>query len=126
KACPECQVTSSYYIPHKYWVSDADEKEKLIKTFKERMGKIRCKFFVRNHGHCPFKSDCIYLHELPASRLPQRRRQRPRMPVEFSPSLSESSDEENEWGLNPPLMETDFWYSSHGHEILFTDFSDSD
>ncbi|XP_010125032.1 PREDICTED: probable E3 ubiquitin-protein ligase makorin-1 [Chlamydotis macqueenii] len=70
KACPECQVTSSYYIPHKYWVSEADEKEKLIETFKARMGKIRCKFFVRSHGHCPFKSDCIYLHELPTSRLP--------------------------------------------------------
>ncbi|NWH60141.1 MKRN1 ligase, partial [Geococcyx californianus] len=93
RACPECRVVSSYYIPHKYWVSDVGEKEKLIKTFKARMGKIRCKFFVR--GFCPFKSDCIYLHELPAGRLRHRRRQRPRMPV-FSPSSSESSDEEDE------------------------------
>ncbi|NXU28473.1 MKRN1 ligase, partial [Thalassarche chlororhynchos] len=96
KACPECRVTSSYYIPHKYWVSDVVEKEKLIETFKARMGKIRCKFFVRNRGRCPFKSDCIYLHELPAGRLPRRRRQRLRMPVEFSPSPSESSDDEDE------------------------------
>ncbi|NWW93743.1 MKRN1 ligase, partial [Rhynochetos jubatus] len=81
KACPECRVSSSYYIPHKYWVSDAAEKEKLIETFKARTRKIRCKFFVRNWGHCPFKSDCIYLHELPAGRLPRRQRQRPRMPV---------------------------------------------
>ncbi|NWI26432.1 MKRN2 ligase, partial [Sula dactylatra] len=96
KACPECRVTSSYYIPHKYWVSDAAEKAKLIETFKARTGKIRCKFFVRNRGRCPFKSDCIYLHELPAGRPSQRRRQRPRMPIEFSPSPSESSDEEDE------------------------------
>ncbi|NXE81142.1 MKRN2 ligase, partial [Cochlearius cochlearius] len=123
KACPECRVTSSYYIPHKYWVSDVGEKEKLIETFKARTGKIRCKFFVRNRGRCPFKSDCIYLHELPAGWLPRRRRQRPRVPVvsggsairgagalrgsrpglilspvlqEFSPSSSESSDEEDE------------------------------
>ncbi|NXG62913.1 MKRN2 ligase, partial [Hemiprocne comata] len=75
KACPECRVTSSYYIPHKYWVSDAAEKEKLIKSFKARTGKIRCKFFVRNRGHCPFKSDCIYLHERPPGRPPRRRRQ---------------------------------------------------
>ncbi|NXL08270.1 MKRN1 ligase, partial [Mesembrinibis cayennensis] len=74
KACPECRVTSSYYIPHKYWVSDVGEKEKLIEKFKARTGKIRCKFFVRNRGRCPFKSDCIYLHELPAGRLLQQRR----------------------------------------------------
>ncbi|NWX03894.1 MKRN1 ligase, partial [Caloenas nicobarica] len=96
KACPECRVTSSYYIPHKYWISDRAEKEKLIETFKARTGKIRCKFFVRNRGRCPFKSDCIYLHELPAGRPPQHRRQRLRVPVEFSPSPSESSDEEDE------------------------------
>ncbi|KAK1187103.1 MKRN1 ligase, partial [Pygoscelis papua] len=95
KACPECRVTSSYYIPHKYWVSDVGEKEKLIETFKARTGKIRCKFFARNRGRCPFKLDCIYLHELPAGRQPWRRRQRPRVPV-FSPSPSESSDEEDE------------------------------
>ncbi|XP_069627992.1 probable E3 ubiquitin-protein ligase makorin-1 [Haliaeetus albicilla] len=120
KACPECRVTSSYYIPHKYWVSDAGEKEKLIETFKARTGKMRCKFFVQNHGHCPFKSDCIYLHELPAGRLP-------RIPIEFSPSL-ESFDEEDdeicvlEWAVT--LTEADFRYSRNGYEMLFN-FSNS-
>ena len=38
RACPECRITSSYYIPNKHWVSDAEEKEKLIKTFKARTG----------------------------------------------------------------------------------------
>ncbi|XP_072701138.1 uncharacterized protein [Ciconia boyciana] len=128
KACPECRVTSSYYIPHKYWVSDVGEKAKLIETFKARTGKIRCKFFVRNRGHCPFKSDCIYLHELPAGRLPRHRRQRPR----FSPSSSESSDEEDEelcmleWALTLALMETDFRHACYVNEVFFTDFSDSD
>ncbi|KAM6114466.1 uncharacterized protein FYN12_012017 [Phoenicopterus ruber ruber] len=131
KACPECRVTSSYYIPHKYWVSDVAEKQKLIETFKARTGKIRCKFFVQNRGRCPFKSDCIYLHELPAGQLPRRRRQRPRVPVEFSPSPSESSDEEDEelcileWAFTLALIETDF-YSRYGHEMLFTDLSNSD
>lgn len=41
--------------------------------------KIRCKFFIR--GHCPFRSECIYLHELPARQLLRHRRQRPRMPA---------------------------------------------
>ncbi|NXQ34744.1 MKRN1 ligase, partial [Alaudala cheleensis] len=119
KACPECRITSSYYIPHKYWVSDVGEKEKLIKTFKARMGKIKCKFFL--HGHCPFRSECIYLHEGPARRLRRHRRRRPRMPTVsgehipglgwasgglqlilpplpqvFSSSSSESSDEDDE------------------------------
>ncbi|NWU70449.1 MKRN2 ligase, partial [Pterocles burchelli] len=65
KACPECRVTSSYYIPHFFWVSDTREKEELIESFNFFMGKIRCKFFVFFRGHCPFESDCIYLHELP-------------------------------------------------------------
>lgn len=129
KACPECRVTSSYYIPHKYWVSEAGEKEKLIKTFKARTGKIRCKFFVRNRGCCPFKSDCIYLHELPASRPPRRRQQHPRVPIDRP---SESSDEEDEelcvleWALSLAVMEADCRYSRYGHEMLFVDFSDSD
>ncbi|NXO75023.1 MKRN2 ligase, partial [Sitta europaea] len=92
KACPECRITSSYYIPHKYWISDAAEKEKLIRAFKAQAGKTMCKFFLR--GYCPFRSECIYLHELPARQ--QRRRQRPRMPAVFIPSSSESSDEETE------------------------------
>ncbi|NWV65825.1 MKRN2 ligase, partial [Malurus elegans] len=79
KACPECRIASSYYIPHKYWITDVAEKEKLISTFKARTGKIRCKFFRR--GHCPFRSECIYLHKLPARRLTRHRRQQPRMPA---------------------------------------------
>ncbi|NWR12941.1 MKRN2 ligase, partial [Paradoxornis webbianus] len=76
KACPECRIVSSYYIPHKYWISDVDEKEELIAAFKARTAKIRCKFFVR--GHCPFRSECIYLHELPPHQLRRRRRRRRR------------------------------------------------
>ncbi|XP_078500438.1 uncharacterized protein LOC144755418 [Lissotriton helveticus] len=75
KGCPQCRIKSSYFIPHKYWISDATEKEKLVQTFTNRTSKIRCRFFLRGHGHCPFKSDCIYLHELPAGHQPKRRRE---------------------------------------------------
>lgn len=37
--------------------------------------RIRCKFFTRNRGRCPFGSDCIYLHELPSGPPPPRRSQ---------------------------------------------------
>ncbi|XP_035202710.1 probable E3 ubiquitin-protein ligase makorin-2 isoform X2 [Oxyura jamaicensis] len=131
KACPECRVTSSYYIPHKYWVSDASEKEQLIESFKARTGRIRCKFFIQNRGRCPFRSDCIYLHELPGGRPPQRGLQRPRMRAELNPSPSESSDEEDDfclldWAVTRALLEVDFLYSSYGHEMLFGDSSTSD
>ncbi|XP_047927060.2 probable E3 ubiquitin-protein ligase makorin-1 isoform X1 [Anser cygnoides] len=132
KACPECRVTSSYYIPHKYWVSDAGEKEQLIESFKARTGKIRCKFFIQNRGRCPFRSDCIYLHELPGGRPPRRSLQRPGVRAELNPSPSESSDEEEddfcllEWAVTRALLEVDFLYSSYGHEMLFGDSSDSD
>ncbi|XP_075706731.1 putative E3 ubiquitin-protein ligase makorin-1 [Rhinoderma darwinii] len=65
KSCPQCRVKSSYFIPHKYWIEDPDEKLQLIVDFKAKTGKIRCRFFLRGNGYCPFKSECIYLHDLP-------------------------------------------------------------
>ncbi|KAJ6640459.1 hypothetical protein lerEdw1_013714 [Lerista edwardsae] len=134
KGCPECRVTSSYYIPNKYWVSDTEEKQKLIETFKARTGKIRCKFFVRR-GHCPFKSECIYRHELPGDQVPTARpRQRPdrrrRRPIVYNFSPSESSDEDDDdddmyfvqWALTFALLHEDFDYSN----FLLWDTSDSD
>ncbi|XP_063063982.1 makorin, ring finger protein, 4 isoform X2 [Engraulis encrasicolus] len=62
KACPQCRVKSSFYIPNRYWVESGKPKEDLIKSFKERSGKLKCKFFSRD-GSCPFESECIYSHE---------------------------------------------------------------
>ncbi|XP_019686045.2 E3 ubiquitin-protein ligase makorin-1-like isoform X2 [Felis catus] len=69
KACPQCRVHSSYIIPHKFWVSEGAEKEQLIRNFKARTSQIRCRFFMQGKGRCPFKSDCIYLHQLPDKAL---------------------------------------------------------
>ncbi|KAL4645864.1 putative E3 ubiquitin-protein ligase makorin-1 [Arapaima gigas] len=73
KACPQCRVKSPFYIPSKYWVCDGEPKQILISAFKERTSKIRCSFYLR-HGCCPFKSECIYRHELPNGCQPHRRR----------------------------------------------------
>ncbi|XP_044300841.1 probable E3 ubiquitin-protein ligase makorin-1 [Varanus komodoensis] len=118
KGCPECRVTSTYFIPNKYWVFDTEEKEKLIENFKARTSKIRCKFFVRGNGHCPFKSECIYLHELPEGQLPaarpqQRSDRRRRRRFVYNPSPSESSDEDDDdiyliqWALTFALLQRD-------------------
>uniref|UniRef100_A0A8D0HCR3 RING-type E3 ubiquitin transferase n=1 Tax=Sphenodon punctatus TaxID=8508 RepID=A0A8D0HCR3_SPHPU len=137
KGCPECRVTSSYFIPNKHWVSDAEEKKRLIETFRARTSKIRCKFFIRGNGHCPFKSECIYLHELPTGHLPaarprRRRRRRRQWPVVFNPSPSDSSDEEDDdvylvqWAVTFALLESDFDFLDYCNEMLLWDSSDSD
>ncbi|XP_019478708.1 probable E3 ubiquitin-protein ligase makorin-1 [Meleagris gallopavo] len=133
KACPECRLTSTYYIPHKFWLSDGGEKQQLIERFKARTGQIRCKFFTRNRGRCPFGSDCIYLHELPSGRPALRHsRQHLRMHAERSPSPLESSDEEEdefhllEWAVTSALLDLELLYTSYSHEMLFEDSSDSD
>ncbi|KAJ8017104.1 hypothetical protein DPEC_G00014300 [Dallia pectoralis] len=70
KACPQCRVKSAFYIPHKYWV-EGEPKDNLIRNFKEKCSKRRCSFFMR-HGGCPFKTECLYGHNLPHSYRPPR------------------------------------------------------
>ncbi|XP_005167100.1 makorin, ring finger protein, 4 isoform X1 [Danio rerio] len=73
KGCPQCRVKSSFYIPSKHWVCDGEEKASLIASFKERSSKLKCTFFMR-HGCCPFKSECIYSHDMPVNHTHRRRR----------------------------------------------------
>ncbi|XP_030640526.1 makorin, ring finger protein, 4 [Chanos chanos] len=77
KACPQCRVKSAFYIPSDYWVSEGEPKEALIASFKEKSSKRRCSFFIRN-GCCPFRSECIYSHDLPPGYRPRSRRAGPR------------------------------------------------
>ncbi|XP_053560705.1 E3 ubiquitin-protein ligase makorin-2-like [Bombina bombina] len=139
KGCPQCRIKSSYYIPHKYWIGESTEKTKLIESFKAKTSKIRCRFFVRGNGRCPFKSECIYLHELPSGHHRRRRRERRRPSAPslsytqlmgiFEEDFSEQEDtdllhcaltlaliENLEWGLELP----------EEVEILWADSSDSD
>ncbi|TRY60096.1 hypothetical protein DNTS_012004 [Danionella cerebrum] len=73
KACPQCRVKSSFYIPSKHWVCDGEEKASLIASFKERSSKLKCTFYMRD-GCCPFKSECIYSHDMPINHTHRRRR----------------------------------------------------
>lgn len=40
------------------------EKKQLIRSFKAWTSQILWQFFMWEDGHCPFQSDCIYLHQL--------------------------------------------------------------
>ncbi|XP_055023387.2 makorin, ring finger protein, 4 isoform X2 [Misgurnus anguillicaudatus] len=82
KGCPQCRVKSSFYIPSKHWVCDGEEKASLIASFKERSSKLKCTFFMR-HGCCPFKTECIYSHDVPTSHTFHRRRSTPRNTAEM-------------------------------------------
>lgn len=86
KGCPQCRVKSSFYIPSKHWVCDGEEKASLIASFKERSSKLKCTFFMR-HGCCPFKTDCIYSHDVPTSHTFRRRRSTPRNTAEMLEDL---------------------------------------
>ncbi|XP_016315374.1 probable E3 ubiquitin-protein ligase makorin-2 isoform X1 [Sinocyclocheilus anshuiensis] len=86
KGCPQCRVKSSFYIPSKHWVCDGEEKASLIAAFKERSSKLKCTFFMR-HGCCPFKSECIYSHDMPPNLTHRRRRSAPRDTAEMLEDL---------------------------------------
>ncbi|KAF5895260.1 Fanconi anemia group E protein, partial [Clarias magur] len=60
KACPQCRVKSSFYIPSKYWVCEGEPKEALIASFKEKSSKpLVCLFPTA------FKRDLLcFLHLL--------------------------------------------------------------
>lgn len=109
KACPQCRVKSAFYIPNKYWVENGKPKEDLIKSFKERSSKLKCRFFSRD-GCCPFQSECIYSHE---GRPGRPRRRAPRLTMEdledgfqimdyvialmFAPGAHHDTDDEDDY-----------------------------
>ncbi|UJR23235.1 hypothetical protein I4U23_026255 [Adineta vaga] len=80
KACPECRIKSDFVTPTKYWPENEQSKQELIKSYKENLQQIHCKFFKRGEGLCPFGSKCFYLHVdkhgQPVQLGPPRRRQR--------------------------------------------------
>lgn len=53
-------ILVSYITPNKLWLTQEAEKKQLIRNFKA--WTIQCQFFIWEDGHCPFKSNCMYLH----------------------------------------------------------------
>lgn len=44
RACPECRITSDYVCPSRYWVETKEDKDKLIRSYRE---SLRLEFY-----HC--------------------------------------------------------------------------
>lgn len=58
-------MTSDFVCPSAYWVDTKEEKEKVIKTYKENLARKDCKYFKQGRGTCPFGNKCFYNHALP-------------------------------------------------------------
>lgn len=65
KSCPQCRVSSGFVIPSEFWVEEEEEKEKLVKQYKDGMSQKACRYFAGGLGHCPFGEYCFYKHEYP-------------------------------------------------------------
>ncbi|XP_076400190.1 E3 ubiquitin-protein ligase makorin-3 [Peromyscus maniculatus bairdii] len=65
KSCPQCRVSSGFVIPSEFWVEEEEEKEKLVRQYKEGMSHKACRYFAGGLGHCPFGEFCFYKHEYP-------------------------------------------------------------
>ncbi|GCB67395.1 hypothetical protein scyTo_0012136 [Scyliorhinus torazame] len=76
KSCPECRITSNFVIPSEYWVEEKEEKQKLIKKYKEAMSSKACRYFDQGRGSCPFGGNCFYKHAYPDGRLEESQPQR--------------------------------------------------
>ncbi|KAK5639428.1 hypothetical protein RI129_011920 [Pyrocoelia pectoralis] len=81
KSCPSCRVPSEFVCPSSYWVETKEEKDRLIKCYKQVLANKPCKYFKQGRGECPFGNKCFYLHALPDGTRtdvgPPRRRPRP-------------------------------------------------
>mmetsp|Transcript_23306 Transcript_23306/g.25885 ORF Transcript_23306/g.25885 Transcript_23306/m.25885 type:complete len:278 (-) Transcript_23306:231-1064(-) len=59
--CPVCRELSHYVIPSSTFAK-GDEKHKIEQEYKNRLGKIPCKYYKFSDGVCPFGASCFYAH----------------------------------------------------------------
>jgi E3 ubiquitin-protein ligase makorin len=63
RVCPTCRMSSDYVVPSPYMPSNSDEKERILREYRDRCSTIPCKKFELGRlGSCPFGRDCFYAH----------------------------------------------------------------
>ncbi|KAF9571912.1 hypothetical protein EC968_010565 [Mortierella alpina] len=86
KACPNCRTPSLYIVPSSYFPTSPEQKEVIIRNYKEATARRPCKHF-RESGSlrwCPFGDSCHFAHQdengepckVNPESDPRRRRQR--------------------------------------------------
>ncbi|XP_052900394.1 probable E3 ubiquitin-protein ligase makorin-1 [Anopheles moucheti] len=79
RSCPTCRIPSDFVCPSFVWVECGEEKERLIKNYKQACNNTDCMHFKKGTANCPFGNKCFYRHALPSGELvdlgaPSRRR----------------------------------------------------
>jgi hypothetical protein len=62
RVCPTCRKDSDYVVPSRVLPASKEQKEELLRSYKERLAKIPCRNWEGELGSCPFGSDCFYAH----------------------------------------------------------------
>lgn len=62
RSCPLCRVESFVIIPSDVFETDHEAKERLLGSYKGKLGGIPCKHFNFGDGTCPFGMRCMYAH----------------------------------------------------------------
>ena len=62
KCCPACRKHSDYVVPSEIYASDPNEKNRIVKAYKDKLNSTPCTRFTGRLGSCRFGSDCFYLH----------------------------------------------------------------
>ncbi|KAG0242876.1 hypothetical protein BGW41_003276 [Actinomortierella wolfii] len=64
KSCPSCRTPSLYVVPSSYFPANAQQKETIIRKYKEVTSKVPCKHFQESGARrwCPFEDACFFAH----------------------------------------------------------------
>ncbi|CAG8534429.1 810_t:CDS:2 [Cetraspora pellucida] len=62
RACPICRTPSHFITPSTTWITDHEEKQRIINEYKRKCSNIPCKHFNYGDGQCQFGSSCFYSH----------------------------------------------------------------
>ncbi|OZJ05048.1 hypothetical protein BZG36_02074 [Bifiguratus adelaidae] len=62
RSCPVCRIVTHFATPSTVWITDKEEKAKVIEEYKAKLGTIQCKHYANGEGQCPFGTSCFYAH----------------------------------------------------------------
>ncbi|CAG8518464.1 703_t:CDS:2 [Paraglomus occultum] len=73
RSCPVCRVNTYFVTPSMCWISEREEKKRVVEEYKRKCSTIPCKHFNYGNGQCPFGTSCFYAHTYPDGRKEETR-----------------------------------------------------
>ena len=62
RVCPTCRKPSDYVVPSPILASNNEEKQQILRNYKDRLATIPCRNFDGELGSCTFGKNCFYAH----------------------------------------------------------------